>query len=69
MENDDPDREELQELQDKLYDQIEEGDLWDLNRKIERAMDALRCPPGDSSVEHLSGVSFFSLFCAPAKPP
>jgi sulfate-transporting ATPase len=56
MEEDDPDKEELEELKDKLHDQIEEGQLRDLNRKIERAMDALRCPPGDEGVEHLSGV-------------
>lgn len=56
MSEDDPDREELEKLQDKLYEQIENGKLWDLNRKIERAIDALRCPPGDWGVENLSGV-------------
>src|SRR5688572_19489454 len=41
--------------QAKLQDQIDAGNLWDLDRKIEIAMDALRLPPPDASVEHLSG--------------
>ena len=39
----------------KLQDQIDTQNLWDLDTQVEQAMDALRCPPGDSSVEHLSG--------------
>ncbi|HJQ98474.1 MAG TPA: energy-dependent translational throttle protein EttA, partial [Candidatus Polarisedimenticolaceae bacterium] len=39
----------------KLQDQIDAGNLWDLDTELEIAMDALRCPPGDSAVEHLSG--------------
>ncbi len=38
-----------------LQDQIDAQNLWDLDAQVEQAMDALRCPPGDSSVEHLSG--------------
>ncbi len=38
-----------------LQDQIDSQNLWDLDAQVEQAMDALRCPPGDSSVEHLSG--------------
>ena len=38
-----------------LQDQIDAENLWDLDSKVEMAMDALRCPPSDSSVEHLSG--------------
>jgi energy-dependent translational throttle protein EttA len=45
----------LLEEQAKLQDQIDAGNLWDLDRKIEIAMDALRLPPPDSRVEHLSG--------------
>ena len=30
-------------------------DAWNLDSKLERAMDALRCPPEDQLVEHLSG--------------
>jgi ATP-binding cassette ChvD family protein len=39
----------------KLQDQIDAANLWDLDTELEIAMDALRCPPGDSAVEHLSG--------------
>ncbi|MEM9573902.1 MAG: ATP-binding cassette domain-containing protein, partial [Pseudomonadota bacterium] len=38
-----------------LQDQIDSQNLWDLESQVEQAMDALRCPPGDSSVENLSG--------------
>lgn len=38
-----------------LQDEIEARDAWDLDRHIDIAMDALRCPPGESSVENLSG--------------
>ncbi|CAL5227645.1 g10651 [Coccomyxa viridis] len=40
---------------DRLQTQIEAADGWELERQLERAMDALRCPPGDAEVEHLSG--------------
>ncbi len=39
----------------KLQDQIDSQDLWDLESKVEMAMDALGCPPSDSSVDTLSG--------------
>ncbi len=39
----------------KLQDQIDAQDLWDLDRNIEMTMQALNCPPADSSVDHLSG--------------
>ena len=39
----------------KLQDQIDAMNLWDLDAQVEQAMDALRCPPGDASVENLSG--------------
>lgn len=45
----------LMEEQGKLQDIIDAQDLWSLERNIEIAMDALRCPPGDSPVTHLSG--------------
>jgi len=38
-----------------LQEKIEAVDGWDLNRKIEIAMDALRCPSGDMNVRTLSG--------------
>jgi sulfate-transporting ATPase len=46
---------ELIEEQAKLQDRIDAENLWDLDRKIEIAMDALRLPPGDARVERLSG--------------
>ncbi len=45
----------LLEEQAKLQDRIDAGNLWDLDRKIEIAMDALRLPPADARVETLSG--------------
>ena len=41
--------------QAELQDIIDATDAWNLDSKLERAMDALRCPPEDQSVEHLSG--------------
>ena len=39
----------------KLQDEIEAQGLWDLDSKVDQAMDALRCPDGDAEVETLSG--------------
>jgi len=39
----------------KLQDQMDTLNLWDLEREAEVAMDALRCPPGDSNVTRISG--------------
>jgi ATP-binding cassette ChvD family protein len=39
----------------KLQDIIDSQNLWDLESQVEMAMDALRCPPGDSDVTTLSG--------------
>jgi ATP-binding cassette ChvD family protein len=45
----------LMEEQAKLQDRIEAAGAWDLDRKVEIAMDALRVPPGDADVTTLSG--------------
>ena len=45
----------LIERQGQLTDLIEQHDAWELDTKLERAMDALRCPEGDTSVKILSG--------------
>jgi len=45
----------LIEEQAELQEKIDAADAWDLDRTIEIAMDALRCPPGESRVESLSG--------------
>jgi ATP-binding cassette ChvD family protein len=39
----------------KLQDAIDHAGAWDLEREAEVAMDALRCPPGDTAVDKLSG--------------
>lgn len=39
----------------QLQDVIDSQNLWDLDSQVEMAMEALRCPPGDSGVESLSG--------------
>ena len=49
---------ENEQLMAEMGDLIEELDhagAWDLDAKIDQAMDALRCPPGDSAVDYLSG--------------
>ena len=47
--------EKLMEKQGKLQEKIEACGAWELDSKLELAMDALRCPPSDAKVEHLSG--------------
>jgi ATPase components of ABC transporters with duplicated ATPase domains len=46
---------ELMEEMNALQEQVDARDAWDIDAKIEMAMDALRCPPGDASVTNLSG--------------
>ncbi|MEI6282347.1 MAG: energy-dependent translational throttle protein EttA, partial [Alphaproteobacteria bacterium] len=38
-----------------LQEKIDAGDLWDIDSRVEMAMDALRCPPNESPVDKLSG--------------
>ena len=45
----------LIEEQGKVQERIDNLDLWNLDNTIEVAMDALRLPPGDAGVKHLSG--------------
>lgn len=53
---DNPDKMEgLMNRQAELQDKIDAADAWDIDNKLERAMDALRCPPADQLVDHLSG--------------
>ena len=52
---DDDEMNKLIERQGELTDLIEQYDAWELDSKLERAMDALRCPEGDTSVKNLSG--------------
>jgi energy-dependent translational throttle protein EttA len=51
----DADMDKLMERQAKVQDQLDATGAWDLDSKLEMAMDALRCPPGDTLVGTLSG--------------
>ena len=51
----DADLEQVGAMQAELEDQIQSSNAWDLERQVEIAMEALRVPPGDSSVAILSG--------------
>ena len=46
---------ELMEEMTQLQEKLDAGDLWDIDSRIEMAMDALRCPPNDWPVDKLSG--------------
>ncbi len=46
---------ELMDEMNTLQEKIDAGDLWDIDSRIEMAMDALRCPPNESGVTKLSG--------------
>jgi ATP-binding cassette ChvD family protein len=51
----DADMDKLMERQAKVQDKLDASGAWDLDSKLEMAMDALRCPPGETSVATLSG--------------
>ena len=51
----DADYDKIGVLQAELEDKIAATDAWNLERNVEIAMDALRCPPGDADVSTLSG--------------
>ncbi|MCT1385681.1 energy-dependent translational throttle protein EttA [Brachybacterium sp. p3-SID1565] len=51
----DADFDALMEEMGKLQTEIDNANGWDLDSQLEQAMDALRCPPGDEPVTHLSG--------------
>lgn len=53
--DEDADFDKLCERQAVLQDKLDASDAWDLDRKLDIAMDALRVPPGDWSVQNLSG--------------
>lgn len=46
---------ELMEEMGKLQEQLDAENAWEMDSRLEQAMDALRCPPGDEVVDHLSG--------------
>ncbi len=51
----DADFDKLIARQGELQEMLDHVDAWNLDNKLERAMDALRCPPEDALVQHLSG--------------
>jgi len=51
----DADYDSLLDKQAKLQEKIDHLNAWDLDSKLEQAMDALRCPPGETGVNVLSG--------------
>lgn len=52
----DPDAmDKLIQKQGEIQEKLDASGAWELDHKLERAMDALRCPPPEASVEHLSG--------------
>jgi ATP-binding cassette ChvD family protein len=46
---------ELMEEMGQLQEELDHADAWELDSTVEQAMDALRCPPPDEGVSHLSG--------------
>ncbi len=51
----DDEMEKLIERQGQLQDKLDHLDAWDLDSRLKMAMDALRCPPGDTPVNVISG--------------
>ena len=46
---------ELMQLMTELQDKIDADDLWEIDSKVDIAMEALRCPPPDAKIDTLSG--------------
>jgi ATP-binding cassette ChvD family protein len=51
----DADFDKLMEEQAKLQEEMDKHDVWTLDSRLELAMDALRCPPGETPIKNLSG--------------
>jgi ATPase subunit of ABC transporter with duplicated ATPase domains len=54
----------LMARQGELQDKIDAVNAWELDTKLERAMDALRCPEPETKIGVLSGASAVGLLCA-----
>lgn len=52
---DDDEMNALIEKQGEVQEKLDHADAWDLDSRLEMAMDALRCPPADTSIKNLSG--------------
>ena len=55
MTDPDCDMDKLMARMDALQTKLDATNAWEIDRTVERAMDALRCPPGDALVKNLSG--------------
>jgi ATPase subunit of ABC transporter with duplicated ATPase domains len=55
MTDPDCDMDKLMSRMDALQTKLDATNAWEIERTVERAMDALRCPPGDALVKNLSG--------------
>ena len=51
----DADMDKLMDRQAKVQDKLDASNAWDLDSRLEMAMDALRCPPGETPISILSG--------------
>ena len=51
----DADFDKLLARQAELQDKLDAADAWNIDQRLDRAMDALRCPPDDANVQNLSG--------------
>ena len=56
--------EKVLDEQSKVQDKIDAANAWDLDSRLELAMDALRVPPADADVDKLSGASAAAWRCA-----
>jgi ATPase subunit of ABC transporter with duplicated ATPase domains len=59
---------ELMEEMNALQEKIDAADLWDIDSRIEQAMDALRCPPPEWPVDKLSGAAWPWRGCSCPSP-
>ncbi|WP_369053347.1 energy-dependent translational throttle protein EttA [Kineococcus terrestris] len=55
FEDPDADFDALMAEMGQLQEELDHANAWDMDSQLEQAMDALRCPPGDADVTHLSG--------------
>lgn len=60
FEDPDADFDALMSEMGQLQEELDHANAWDMDSQLEQAMDALRCPPGDSDVSVLSGRSVAS---------
>ncbi|AHC16091.1 ABC transporter, ATP-binding protein [Salinispira pacifica] len=60
----DADMEKLLERQGEVQERLDELDAWNLDSRLDLAMDALRCPPQDQTVDTLSGGNAGGWPCA-----